>query len=51
MHICIYVYIHINAYHILGVAELPRLTFKFPTWRWESGEASLRASYLPQAIR
>ncbi|CAE6930965.1 ATG3 [Symbiodinium sp. KB8] len=25
-----------------------QLTFKFPTWRWESGEASLRASYLPQ---
>ncbi|CAJ1389104.1 unnamed protein product [Effrenium voratum] len=25
-----------------------QLTFKFPTWRWESGESSLRASYLPQ---
>lgn len=25
-----------------------RLTFKFPTWRWEAGDASLRASYLPQ---
>ncbi len=26
----------------------PRLTFKFPTWRWEAGDANLRASYLPQ---
>ena len=22
--------------------------FKFPTWRWEAGDANLRASYLPQ---
>ena len=26
----------------------PRLTFKFPTWRWEEGDAGLRASYLPK---
>eukprot|EP00913_Durusdinium_trenchii_P013725 g12887.t1 len=25
-----------------------QLTFKFPTWRWEAGDANLRASYLPQ---
>jgi ubiquitin-like-conjugating enzyme ATG3 len=24
-----------------------QLTFKFPTWRWESGDPSRRASYLP----
>lgn len=24
-----------------------QLSFKFPTWRWEAGEASYRASYLP----
>jgi len=25
-----------------------QLAFKFPTWRWEPGDASKRASYLPQ---
>eukprot|EP00440_Ansanella_granifera_P064893 gb/GFBE01070363.1/.p1 GENE.gb/GFBE01070363.1/~~gb/GFBE01070363.1/.p1 ORF type:complete len:334 (+),score=67.31 gb/GFBE01070363.1/:1-1002(+) len=25
-----------------------QLTFKFPTWRWESGDSGKRAGYLPQ---
>lgn len=30
------------------VAAGDQLTFKFPTWRWEEGDAGLRASYLPK---